>query len=256
MSYWVAILGVASGLASIANTVPYVRDTVRGSTRPHRGTWLIWTVLAIVACLSQRADGASWSVLMVGTQTVLTGFVFVLAIPHGEGGMEARDLFLLALAGAGVIGWILAHQPVVAVGCVIAADLTAFVMMTPKVTRDPESETLSTYALASVGGAFAAGAVGETDVSLLLYPVYFCLANGAMAILIRRRRAACRAWPDPRSGLDELLAAVDVVRRAGQSGVGHEVNGERGDVGRSDDPPDRERRPQVLAAGIEPVSEQ
>jgi hypothetical protein len=145
-------------------------------------------VLAIVACVSQRADGASWSVLLTGTQAVLTGFVFVLAIHHGEGGMEVRDLFLLALAAAGVIGWILVREPVVAVGCVVAADLTACLMMTPKVTRDPDSETLSTYALASVGGALAAGAVGEADLSLLLYPAYYCVANAAMAVFIHHRR--------------------------------------------------------------------
>jgi hypothetical protein len=205
MGYWVAILGVAAGLAGIADTVPYVRDILRGSTRPHRGTWLIWAVLAAVACLSQRADGASWSVVMTGSQAILTGLVFVLAIRHGEGGMETRDLFLLGLAGAGVIGWIIARQPVVAVGCVIAADLIAFVMMTPKVRADPDSETLSTYALASAGGALAAGAVGMADVSLLLYPVYFCVANGAMAVFIHRRRAASacpsrgrtRSRPDP-----------------------------------------------------------
>jgi preprotein translocase subunit Sss1 len=190
MSYWVAILGVAGALAGIADTVPYVRDTVRGSTRPHRGTWLIWAVLAVVAALSQRADGASWSVLMTGTQAILTGLVFVLAIRHGVGGMETRDLFLLGLAGVGVIGWIIARQPVVAVGCVIAADLTAFVMMTPKVKADPDSETLSTYALAAAGGALAAGAVGMADVSLLLYPVYYCAANAAMAVFIHRRRSA------------------------------------------------------------------
>jgi hypothetical protein len=33
----------------------------------------------------------------------------------------------------------------------------------------------------------------------------------------------------------ELLAAVDVVRRPGQSGVGHDVDGKRGDVLGSDD---------------------
>ena len=53
--------------------------------------------------------------------------------------------------------------------------------MTPKAYRDPHSETLAMYALASVGGALAAGAVGTFDVSLLLYPVYYCLANAAIA---------------------------------------------------------------------------
>ena len=46
---------------------------------------------------------------------------------------------------------------------------------------------------------------------------------------------------------DELLAAVDVVGRAGERGVRHEVDGERGDVGRSDDASDRQRRAELLA---------
>jgi hypothetical protein len=123
------ILGVVGGVVGVADTVPYVRDTVRGSTRPHRGTWLIWGVLAVVVCLAQRADGASWSLVLTATQAVLTVAVFTLAIRHGEGGL-AWD------------------------------------------------------ALASVGGALAAGAVGALDVSLLLYPVYYCIANAAMALLI------------------------------------------------------------------------
>ena len=50
-------------------------------------------------------------------------------------------------------------------------------MMVPKTYRDPESETLVTFAFASLGGALAAGAVGTVDASLLLYPVYYCLVN-------------------------------------------------------------------------------
>jgi hypothetical protein len=183
------ILGVLGGLAGIADTIPYVRDTVRGSTRPHRGSWLIWGLLAIIACLSQRADGASWSLLMTATQAILTVLVFLLAVRYGEGGMGAVDLSLMALAGGGVVGWIIAGQPVVALGCVIVADLIAFAMMVPKVHRDPDSETLATYALASLGGALAAGAVDTPDLSMLLYPAYYCLVNGAAAIFIHRRRA-------------------------------------------------------------------
>ena len=48
-----------AGVIGVLDTIPYVRDILSGSTRPHRGTWLIWGVLALVVCLSQRADGAS-----------------------------------------------------------------------------------------------------------------------------------------------------------------------------------------------------
>ena len=103
--------------------------------------------------------------------------------------MSRGEVSLIGLAAGGVIGWLLAREPAFAVACVIAADLAAFAMMTPKVLRDPHSETLSTYALASLGGALAAGAVGMLDSSLLLYPTYYCLGNAPMSILILQRRA-------------------------------------------------------------------
>jgi hypothetical protein len=183
------LLGVLAVLVGIADTIPYVRDTLRGATRPHRGTWLIWSVLAILVCLSQRADGGSWSLLMPGAQTVLTTLIFILAIRRGAGGLTAGDAVMIAIAGGGVIGWILADEPIVATACVVAADLIGAAMMVPKTYRDPHSETLATFALASLSGGLAAGAVGAPEASLLLYPIYFMLVNGAMALLIHHRRS-------------------------------------------------------------------
>lgn len=100
---------------------------------------------------------------------------------------------MIALAAAGVAGWMVADEPLVATACVIAADLIAAGLMVPKTYRDPTSETFATFALASVGGALAAGAVGTADPSLLLYPLYFCAINGAIALLIAQRRARVAA---------------------------------------------------------------
>ena len=86
----------------IADTVPYVRDTMAGTTRPHRGTWLIWATLAVVVCLSQRADGASWSLLMAATQALLTGLIFLLSVRRGEGGVSTAERAMIAIAAAGV----------------------------------------------------------------------------------------------------------------------------------------------------------
>jgi hypothetical protein len=188
MTYTAPILGLLAGLAGIADTIPYVRDTVRGSTRPHRGTWLIWGVLAIIVCLSQRADGASWSLIMAAAQAVLTSVVFVLSIRRGEGGLSLPDMAMISLATGGVVGWIVADEPIIATACVVAADLIGAAMMIPKTYCNPDSETLATFGLASLSGGLAAGAAGELDPSLLLYPAYYCLANGALAVLIHHRR--------------------------------------------------------------------
>jgi hypothetical protein len=95
---------------------------------------------------------------------------------------------MIAVAAGGLIGWIVADEPVIATTGVVAADLIGAAMMVPKTYRDPGSETLVTFWLASLSGALAIGAVGAPDPSLLLYPAYYCLANGALAVLIHYRR--------------------------------------------------------------------
>src|SRR5215470_16885449 len=58
------------------------------------------------------------------------------------------------------------------------------------------------------------------------------------------------------SAEQQLLAAVDVVRRPRERGVDHDVYGECGNVVRLDDPADRKLRAQLLAALVELVPEQ
>ena len=60
----------------------------------------------------------------------------------------------------------------------------------------------------------------------------------------------------PRLSGDELLPAVDVVGRAREGRVGHDVYGERGDVGRSDDAPDGKRGAKLIAAVFEFIAEE
>jgi hypothetical protein len=135
---------------------------------------------------------------MAATGALLNSLVFALSIRRGVGGVTTVELVMTAVAGGGVVGWLIADKPVVATACVIAADLIGAAMMAPKTHCDPESETLVTFAFASLGGALAAGAVGSADVSLVLYPIYYCLVNGAIALLIHHRRAVlARAIPEP-----------------------------------------------------------
>src|SRR3954463_14436575 len=182
------VLGALAAVVGIADTLPYARDTLRRATRPHRGTWLIWSVLAVVAYLAQRADGATWSAVMCAAQALMNAAVFALALRRGIGVVALGDRLLLLLAAAGVGGWLASGDPLIATGCVVAADLLAVAMMLPKSWSDPGSETLSTYALASLSGTLAAGAAGTLP--LLVYPVYYCVVNAAVALLLHVRRRA------------------------------------------------------------------
>ena len=172
---------------------------LRGTTRPHRGTWLIWSLLSVLVFFSQRADGASWSLVAAGMQVLLNGLIFVLAVRRGVGGVSRADRLMLAIAAGGALGWVIADEPFVATACVVAADLLGLAMMLPKTYRDPESETLATFALASVSGALATAAVGSVDPALVVYPIYLCLGNLGLAILIHRARLRRRPMASDRA---------------------------------------------------------
>ena len=185
--YWSA--GIAAGVIAAIDPLPYIRDTIRGSTRPHRGTWLIWTLHTMIAFWSQLADGGTWSLGMVAVQAVSTAFIFCLSIRRGEGGMTRRDQAMLALAGFGLLGWAVTSTPMVATVCVIVADAIGAVMMLPKTWRDPWSETWSTYALASLSGLLSSVAATGGGVELLAFPVYFTVITGlTVAVILWRRR--------------------------------------------------------------------
>src|SRR4051794_12772768 len=62
---------------------------------------------------------------------------------------------------------------------------------------------------------------------------------------------ACPFRSYDRPSEDELLAAVDVVRRPRERRVRHQMNGQRGHVVRLDDAPDGQRRPEFGAPPVE-----
>src|SRR5271157_658371 len=88
-------------------------------------------------------------------------------------------------------------------------------------------------------------------------------ANTCLKV-VDTRRAMLIPKPDTRKGealqvsvasgtgspLDELLAAVDIVRCSGDGCVRHEVDGEGGDVGRADHAADWQSGAQLLATRV------
>jgi hypothetical protein len=91
---------------------------------------------------------------------------------------------VVAIALLGVGGWFAFSTPVIATACVVFADTLGVALMLPKAWREPSSETLTTFALASAAGLLSALAVDALDASLLLYPLYFFVANGLIASVI------------------------------------------------------------------------
>lgn len=195
-------------MLSVIGSVLYLRDVRHRRTTPHRGSWLVWGVIALVAAASQ-GDGGRWSLVVLWGQALTTLAVLLVAFRCGVGWFTRTNLLMLTVAALGIIGWTTLANPTAASACAAAADGAGLLAIAPKTWLDPYSETLATYALAGATGLLAALAVQAWDPGLLLYPVYFCVGNAATAVLIAARRRV----------LQHTAAVVDVVRSEGRTAV-------------------------------------
>lgn len=172
--------GLATFLSAIA-FVPYILNTLKGGTRPHRASWLIWSVLATISFFAQVHEGATESLGFSAAQAGCTVLVFLLSVVRGQGTFLSRaDAMVLSIAGFGLVLWYMADTAVFALMKSITISLMGGMLTIQKTYWFPDTETMSTWQLSFVAAWCAALSVGSFDWVLLAYPTYLIVLNGAI----------------------------------------------------------------------------
>lgn len=180
--------GYISALLFIFSAIPYVRSILKGNTKPQRITWLIWTILVFIAFFSQLAKGATWSLLLTAGDAVTIVIVFIFSIKYGVGGFRKLDILSLFGAGLSLILWYFTNEPAVALFLIILIDIIGSNLTIIKAWRKPETENWIGWAMCGVGGLFGILSVGGFNLILLSYPIYICLINSLVAIIVITRK--------------------------------------------------------------------
>lgn len=180
---------LSAGLILLA-APPYIIDTVKGKTRPERITWLIFSILGIIAFVSQLSLGGTWSLVFSGMDTLASIMVFILSLRFGVGGFTRLDISALFIATVGVLIAIIAKQPIISITGVILADLSGAALTVRKTYLQPKSETMISWLLVGTASLLGVLTVGKVSLGLLMYPVYLMLVNYSVpvAALLGTRR--------------------------------------------------------------------
>lgn len=188
---------VVSAVLILVAGPPYALDTLKGITKPERMTWFIFSLLGVVAFISQAGLGASWSLLFSGLDTAGSCLMLLLSLKYGVGGYARRDIAALSIALIGVAAALLFKQPVVSLAGVILADASGTALTVRKAYLDPGSETTLTWLCVGTSAVFGGLAVGSWSLALLLYPVYLVVANYAVPVaqFLGRSRHSASAKP-------------------------------------------------------------
>ncbi|MDE1924606.1 MAG: hypothetical protein KGH79_00275 [Patescibacteria group bacterium] len=181
---WHAVVGVLSGVVQIGSVIPYIRDMLKGTTRPNIVSWSLWTLLQVIAIGAQISAGASWSLLFIVAMTFNTILVVILsATGYGYKGYSWVDWTCLFFAIAAIVLWWATRNSIFALVLAVSADLLASIPTIVKTYKEPQSETAVAWYLVTVASALGILSTTKIDIANLIYPIYFFIITGSIGSL-------------------------------------------------------------------------
>ncbi len=187
------LLGIIGGLLALLSAVPYIRDILKGSTKPNRVTWVIWVTLQVIALGAQIASGGRDSLLLTIGDLMASSTIMFLSFWKGDSNWHWIDKAALVGAAVGIILWYTLHQPIWALVITVFIDFCGLVPTLRKSYANPGSETLATWLMVGSGAVLGAISVGHLNLTLLIYPIYLVLANFGVVIAVLLGRSLGKA---------------------------------------------------------------
>ncbi len=184
-----SILGTFSVLIALIGYVPYYRDVLNGSTKPHTFSWLVWCLTSAVSFAGQVSDNAGPGAWVMGTITLVSFGVFILSLKKGEKNIARVDYVCLGISLIAIASWILTNTPLYAIILVTIADVFGFIPTIRKSYQKPYEESLMVYLTSIFQFVISLFALENVSVITALNPFILAFVNvGFVFILITRRR--------------------------------------------------------------------
>jgi hypothetical protein len=186
-----------------AGAVVYLRDTLRGTTKPNRVTWLLWAVAPLLAAAVELKEGVGLRALptfMVGFMPLL---IFIGSFHNSASVWKVRRLdYACGLVSVlGTIVWLVTRNGVLAISAAIAADFLAGLPTLMKSWTHPETETVHSYVGALISMVVLLLTVDHWTFDVVAFPLFVACMASLQSILVGLE-------PGPRMRARRLRAAV------------------------------------------------
>lgn len=184
------ILSVFAIALTFAAFAPYIRAIIRGATKPHVFSWLIWgttTFLVFLAQLEAKGGVGAWP---LGVSGVITIFIAFLAYAkRADITVTKIDWLFFMSALSSLPLWHLTSDPLWAVVILTTVDVLGFGPTVRKVYNSPHSESLLFFALFAARNLIVIGALETHSVTTVLFPAVIAAAcMFLIAVATYRRR--------------------------------------------------------------------
>jgi hypothetical protein len=166
--------------------VLYLRDTLRGTTKPNRVTWLLWAVAPLLAAAVEFDQGIGLRALptfMVGFMPLLV-FLASFHNPASVWRIRRIDYACGVFSVVGTVVWLVTRNGVLAISAAIAADFLAGIPTLMKSWTHPQTETVYSYLGAVVSMGIVLLTIDHWSFEVAAFPVFvLCSASVDSALI-------------------------------------------------------------------------
>ncbi len=193
-------LGTLAVVVSLCGYAPYLRDVLRGRTKPHAISWFIWGTLATVLFAAAISNGAGAGAWVTAVVVIMSTVIFVLALFRGEKHVTALDWACLVGAAAVGLAWMITGGPLLSVILATCIDILGFVPTFRKSIAKPHEETVVMWGCSAAFFFLASLAIERYSVITTLNPALMVFIDSAMVVMLLTRR---RVLPSQLTGARE-----------------------------------------------------
>ena len=176
---------VGSAIGALGAAV-YLRDTLRGTTKPNRVTWLLWAVAPLLAAAVELDEGVGLRTLptfMVGFMPLLV-FIGSFHNPASVWKIRRIDYACGAMSVVGTVTWLVTRNGILAISAAIAADFMAGVPTLRKSWTHPETETVHTYIGAVISMVIVLLTIENWTFDVAAFPAFIVFMGSVEVVLV------------------------------------------------------------------------
>ncbi|MFZ5502534.1 MAG: hypothetical protein ACOY3V_03220 [Pseudomonadota bacterium] len=185
------LLSVIAIALTFAASAPYVYSILKGATKPHVFSWVVWGTTTFVVFLAQLKGKGGVGAWPIGVSGVITIFIAMLAYTkRGDVTITKTDWVFLVTALSSLPLWYITSDPLWAVVILTTVDVLGFGPTIRKAYHQPQSEPLNFYALFAIRNLFVIMALEHYSLTTVLFPAVLGLTCVFIIALLMYRRQA------------------------------------------------------------------
>lgn len=172
-------LVIIAAIASLFAITGYIKDTLKGKTKPNRITWLMWSIAPMIAFSASASQELSWSLL----PGFVSGFgpllVFLASYLNQKSywKLKSIDYFCGFLSLLALLLWAITKDINIAIVFSILSDGLAAIPTLLKARSYPESETVTPFIVGMFSGLMGILIADQFIFSVIGFNIYLVIIN-------------------------------------------------------------------------------